>query len=45
MASVASVTPATRSASAATTTESRPSLGKGIRLTLFYLLLLVRARR
>ena len=41
MASVASVTPAARSASAATTTTSRPPLGKGIRLTLFYLLLLV----
>ena len=40
MASVASVTPAARSASAAKTTESRSPLGKGIRLTVFYLLLL-----
>ena len=41
MASIASVKPASASASRATTTTSPSSLGKGIRLAVFYLLLLV----
>jgi multiple sugar transport system permease protein len=41
MASIASVKPAAASTSRATTTTSPSSLGKGIRLAVFYLLLLV----
>jgi len=41
MASIASVKPASASVSRATTTTSPSSLGKGIRLAVFYLLLLV----
>lgn len=41
MASIASVKPASASVSRATATAKRPVLGKGIRLAVFYLLLLV----
>jgi multiple sugar transport system permease protein len=41
MASIASVKPASASVSRATVTAKRPVLGKGIRLAVFYLLLLV----
>jgi multiple sugar transport system permease protein len=41
MASIASATPATSSASTSRTRAWRPGLGKGARLTLFYVLLLV----
>jgi multiple sugar transport system permease protein len=41
MASIASLKSASASATAAATAERRPTLGKGVRLTLFYVLLLV----